>query len=99
MRTLLKPTDKGDLKYQEIVTRQLVEVLMNQGMSIQEARKELYRFMDGFDCLSKSNKDKRKETARKVFKGLQESETSQWDLCQKIEQALAQESEFMKECQ
>ena len=92
MRTLLKPTEKGDLKYQEIVTRQLVEMFMNQGISIQEAKKELYRFMDGFDCLTKSDKDKRKETARKVFKGLKESEISQWDLAQKIELALAQES-------
>ena len=91
MRTLLKPTDKGELKYQELITRQLVEVLMNQGMSIQDAKKEIYRFMDGFDCLTKPDKDKRKETARKVFKGLQESEKSQWDLTEQINEALLQE--------
>lgn len=91
MKTLIKPTDKGELKYQELITRQLVEVLMNQGMSIQDAKKEVFRFMDGFDILSTKDKDNRKAMARKIFNGLKESEVSQWDLTAKIEQALASE--------
>lgn len=88
MKTLIKPTDKGQLKYQELVTMKLVEVLMNQGMTISEAQREVYRFMDEFDCLTKPDKDKRKATARSVFGRLQESEKSQWDLTEKIEEAL-----------
>lgn len=91
MKTLIKPTDKGNMKYQELVTMKLVEVLMNQGKTIPEVKKDLYRFMDEFECLSKSNKDKRKATARRVFAGLKESDVSQWDLTAKIEEALEKE--------
>lgn len=91
MKTLIKPTDKGQLKYQEIVTMKLVEVLMNQGLTIPEAQREVYRFMDEFRCLSKPDKDKRKATARSVFGRLHESDMSQWDLEEKIEEALAKE--------
>jgi hypothetical protein len=91
MKTLIKPTDKGSLKYQEIVTMKLVEVLMNQGMNIYGAQKEVYRFMDQFECLSKPDKDKRKATARKVFAGLQVADVSQWDLSADIEEVLAHE--------
>lgn len=91
MRTLVKPTEKSITRYQELITMQLVEVLMNQGKTIPEIQKDVYRFMDEFNCLSKANKDKRKATARKVFGMLRESETSQWDLTANIEEALQNE--------
>ena len=91
MKTLVKPTDKVGIKFQELVTMKLVEVEMNQGKTIHEIQKEMYRFMDEFTCLSKSNKDKRKATARRVFGGLKESEISQWDLTTRIEVALNNE--------
>lgn len=91
MKTLLKPNDKGELKYQALITMKLVEVLLNQGFTISQAQKEVYRFMDEFKCLSKPDKDKRKQTARKVFKSLQVSEQSEWDLTEKLEEALVLE--------
>ena len=89
MKTLLKPNDKGELKYISIVTMKLVEVLLNQGLTISQAQKEVYRFMDEFECLSKTDKDKRKQTARKIFKSLQVADKSEWDLTEKLEEALA----------
>lgn len=91
MRTLIKPADKKDLKALDIAVLVLVEHLMNQGIPIDQAKKQVYAYINQAGCLDKQDKDARKATFRKVFDKLQESEESQWDLTHKIEEALAVE--------
>jgi len=93
MRTLLQPTSKKDLSALDIAVSVLVESLMNQGLSVEEAKKQLYAYINQAGCLDKQDKDARKATFRKAFGKLQESQESQWDLTHKIEEALAVENE------
>jgi len=88
MRTLLQPTTKKDLMALDAVVQVYVEEMMNQGIPVEVAKKKIYSFINQQGVLSKQDKDSRKATIRKAFGKLQESPDSQWDLSQKIEEAL-----------
>jgi hypothetical protein len=88
MRTLIQQTNKKNLSALDIVVSVYVENQMNQGISIDEAKSNIYAFINQSGCLEKQDKDARKATIRRVFGKLQESEESQWDLTHKIEDAL-----------
>ena len=91
MRTLIEPAEKKNLSALDIAVVLLVENMMNQGIPIDETKKQVYAYINGAGCLDKSDKDARKATFRRAFSKLQESEVSQWDLSSKIEEALAVE--------
>lgn len=95
MRTLIPAQSKKDCTALDIAVAVLVENLMNQGTPIEEARKQVYAYINQAGCLDKQDKDARKQTFRKAFGKLQESEESQWDLTHKIEEALA----VVEDCQ
>ena len=91
MRTLQQPISKKDLSAIDIAVNVLVESMMEQGIPIEETRKQVYAYINGARCLDKRDKDARKATFRRAFGRLKESEVSQWDLTSKIEEALAVE--------
>ena len=93
MKTLIQPSNKKNLSALDIAVSLYVENLINQGIPIYEAKKNVYNFINQAGCLDKQDKDARKATFRKVFVKLQESVESQWDLTHKIKEALAVEEE------
>lgn len=88
-RALVLPSDKKNFKSLDIVLFTLAEALMNgQGLSLDEAKKMIYGTINQAECFSKSDKDARKAQIRKAFQRIEEAPGSQWDLTDKLEEAL-----------
>lgn len=89
-RALLPATDKKDCSSLDLALRALADALINgQGLSLQEARRQVYAIINATPCLSKADKDARKAQIRKALAKLQESPESPWDLSGRLEDALA----------
>lgn len=92
MKELLKPTDKKKYNATDIVVGEFAKVLMNEGKPIAEAKKQIYQAIRDADCLSKQDKDSRRNTIKKSFDKLQEAESSEWDVTDKILESLDNEN-------
>lgn len=88
-RALVPATDKKDLNTLDIVVRTLAEV---SGLSMDEAKKQIYRTINQAGCLSKADKDSRKAQIRKAVAKVEEAPGSPWDLSARLEEALDRES-------
>lgn len=84
-KTLVLPTDKKELSSIDAVLITFAEM---QGLPLDALKMQIYSRINKADCLSKADKDARKAQIRKCFARLQESPESQWDLTDKIEEAL-----------
>ena len=91
MKELLKPTDKKEFSATDIVVREFVKELMNDGKSIEQAKEQIYQSIREAECLDKPDKQSRRNTIKEAFNKLQEAEHSEWDLTGKIESALDKE--------
>ena len=94
IRTLELPTSKKDLSSTDILALAFVEGFMNaEGKPVQDAKKELFQRINALPdtLLTKADKDARKRQLNAIFGRLKESESSPWDLTEKIEAALASE--------
>lgn len=91
MKELIRPDDKKQLSYSDIITLAYVEHLLNEGITIKDAKKKVYALINHLSALNKSDKDSRKKAARMAFKALQEAPNSQWDLSVMINDALVAE--------
>lgn len=80
MKTIRKPKDKSELHTLDIFARELVEARINEGISIQDVKKELYERINSSPLLSNADKDARKRQVKATFDKLEESEESEWDL-------------------
>lgn len=88
-RALVLPTDKKNFTSLDVVLFTLAETVMNgQGLSLAEAKKMIYGTINQADCLTKPDKDARKAQIRKAFQRLEEAPESQWDLTEKLQEAL-----------
>ena len=91
-RALLPATDKKDCSSLDLALRALADALINgQGLSLQEAKRQVYTAINSTDCLSKADKDARKAQMRKALAKLQEAPESPWDLTKRLEDALEEE--------
>lgn len=89
---LVFPTDKKNCTSLDLVIITLVEALMNiQGLSFQEAQKQVYRTIRQAECLTKNDKDARRRQISKAFGKLEEATASKWDLTEALEKALEAE--------
>ena len=87
-RALLPASDKKDLSTLDIVVRTLAE---SCGLSLEEAKRQIYRTINQADCLSKADKDSRKGQIRKALAKVEEAPGSPWDLTERLEAALDDE--------
>ena len=87
-RALVPASDKKDLSTLDIVVRTLAEVC---GLSLDEAKRQIYRTINQADCLSKADKDSRKGQIRKAIAKVVEAPESPWDLTERLESALDSE--------
>lgn len=88
MADLIEPTDKKNYTALDVVVGEYAKVLMNEGKPLEEAKKQIYAKINQAECLSKPDKDARKQTIRKAFSKLQEAEQSKWDLSPMLDDAL-----------
>lgn len=93
MRTLITPTSKKNLSTSDIVMLALAEAQMNAGESLQEVKRMLYDRINGIPevVLSKADKDSRKRQVKALVDKIKESPESEWDLSEKILDALKAE--------
>lgn len=94
MRTLELPTSKKDLSSTDIITQAFVESFMNvEGKSLQDAKRRLFQRINELpdNLLTKADKDARKRQINAIFDKLKETDSSPWDLTEKIEAAFAAE--------
>ena len=92
MRELLKPTNKKELSATDIVVREFVKELINDGKTIGQAQEQIYQSIREADCLNQPDKDSRRRTIKEAFKKLQEAEDSEWDLTSRIQESLENEN-------
>lgn len=88
MKTICKPKDKKELSTIDIFARELVESKINEGISIQEVKKAIYERINASTVLSSADKDERKRSVKATLDKLEESEASEWDLKDMIQQEL-----------
>ena len=88
MKGLLQPTNKKDFSTLDAVLITLANMLNQQGLPLQEAKKAVYYTINQGQCLGKADKDARKAQVRKAFGKLAESDSSQWDLEETLKDAL-----------
>lgn len=86
-RALLPATDKKDFSSLDIVVRTLAEM----GLSLDEAKRQIYRTINQAGCLNKADKDARKAQIRKALAKMEEAPESPWDLTERLEDALARD--------
>ena len=91
-KSLLLPSDKKDFSSLDAVLITLAQAVINQqGLPLQEAKKQIYETINQAGCLSKADKDARKAQIRKAFCKLEQAPSSRWDLTEKLEEALENE--------
>lgn len=93
MKSLITPTSKKDLSTSDIVMLALAEAQINAGESLQEVKKMLYDKINAIPevVLSKADKDSRKRQIKTLVDKIKESPESEWDLSEKILEALKAE--------
>ena len=86
MKSIKQPTNKANLTSADIVVRQLVEDKINQGQTLKEIKKELYKSISTLpDCLLNINDKKaRKRQIKALIDKIEEEDYSKWDLCNKL---------------
>ena len=91
MSNIIDPTDKKNLSTQAIIAIVLAEQSLNNSKTLEEVKKMLYARINAFsnDVLSKSDKDSRRRQIKSILDKIQQSETSQWDLSEKLKDVLA----------
>lgn len=95
MRTLETPTDKRNLRTQDLLAIMLAEEYMNNhNCSPDEARKALFERINAMseEILSKADKDARKRQLRTIFGKMQEAAQSEFDLNEELAESLASEN-------
>ena len=93
MKTLVWPTEKADLSTTDFFAMELVENLLNEGKTIEEARKIVYARINASAGLSPTDKDARKRNVKKVFDKMQLSEESEWDISKELHKVIFDEEE------
>lgn len=88
MKQIIPPSDKSDFHVQDILAIELVENMIMEGMTLDEVRKSLYNRINASDILSKTDKDARKASIRKLFQKMTLEKKSSWDLSDQIKSAL-----------
>ena len=94
MKTFVEQEDKKKNSTIDILLEATMISQQNQGIPICQTKKWLYSLINHKACLSKSDKGNRKASIRKAFANLQESETSKWDVSEKVAEALKKEKEL-----
>lgn len=91
MRSIIYPKNKKDLCTADILALSYAEEVMKGGTTIDGLRKVLYARINAIpvEILSKQDKDARKRQIKALLGKLKESEMSEWDLSEKIQQALS----------
>lgn len=84
LRTIEPPLKKKDISTANILMLECVEYYINQGYSIKEIKKKLYKRIDTYTVLSESDKKARKRQISSITSKLNESEISEWDLSELI---------------
>lgn len=95
MKTLETPTDKSDLRAQDLLARFAAEQYMNNhNCGCDEVRKALYERINAMsgEILSKADKDARKRQIRAIFSKMQEAAQSEFDLNEELAASLASEN-------
>ncbi len=89
-KTIKSPSSKKGLSTMSIILQAYTAKCINDNMSIEDARKSLYKCINAIDMdvLSKADKDHRKRQIKALFEGLEQSEQSAWDLSDKLAEAL-----------
>lgn len=80
LRNIIPPINKKDISTADILMIECVEFYINQGYSVNEIKKKLYKRIDTFTALSESDKKARKRQISIITSKLNESEISEWDL-------------------
>lgn len=88
MKEVMQPSNKKDFSTLDAVLITLANVMNQQGLPLQEAKKAVYSTINQGQCLAKADKDARKAQVRKAFGKLEEAESSQWDLEEALKDAL-----------
>lgn len=84
LRTIKSPLKKKDISTTDILMLECVECYINQGYSMKEIKKKLYKRIDTYTVLSESDKKARKRQISSIISKLNESEISEWDLSELI---------------
>lgn len=90
-KEVIEPSEKSECQVLNIVLAEYVKMIVNNGGSIEMARKELNNAVDSYQCLNKYDKDNRKDALRKAFKKMHTEDKSPWDLTGKIQESLSKE--------
>lgn len=85
MADIIQPTDKKDYSALDVVLGEYVKILNDNGKTIQDAKKQIYSAINLAGCLNKPDKDSRKQTIKKAFDKMRESEQSQWNVKKQLE--------------
>ena len=95
MRSIIYPNNKKDLCTADILALSYAEEVMKGGTTIEGLRKALYARINSIpkEILSKQDKDARKRQIKALLGKLKESEISEWDLSEKIQQVLCVDEE------
>lgn len=88
MKSIIQPSEKSNFVAMDIFAIELVEAKLNEGSTIEEVKKMLYDRINASSILSKADKDARKRSIKATLDKLAESDTSTWDISQKLEEAL-----------
>lgn len=80
LRNIMSPINKKDISTADILMIECVDFYINQGCSVNEIKKKLYKRIDTFTALSESDKKARKRQISTLTSKLNESEISEWDL-------------------
>ncbi|MFA5463289.1 MAG: hypothetical protein WC265_04365 [Dysgonamonadaceae bacterium] len=90
MKSLLIPNDKKDLSTPDLLVRNNVARGINEGMTIEEIKKELYAEINSYpeEVLSKADKDHRKRQIKSLLEKLKLADKSQWDISDRLAEAL-----------
>lgn len=84
LKTIKPPLKKKDISTANILMLECVEYYINQGYSIKEIKKKLYKRIDTYTVLYESDKKARKRQISSITSKLNESEISEWDLSELI---------------
>ena len=91
-KEFLPPREKGDASAIDIAVSMIVDKVINvEGRTLEDAKREIYAWINRVEVLSKTDKDGRKATIRKAISKLQELPTGQYDLKKEVEDALQRE--------
>lgn len=96
MKTLELPADKKGLTSADILLFSLADVVMNvEGKPLSDVKKKVYKHINNIPdtLLDKASKDARKRQISALFAKVRESNISQWDLTDKLNEAICAEEE------